>query len=96
MKQRRGLAAPRQLGASGCLLHVLAEWGYWATYGVWCQPVTPAFVVFLAFPSLSLPRPQIAIFMGKTDPSAPPHKQQSMILVPMDTPGVKVRRCAVR
>ena len=38
------------------------------------------------------PRCKIAIFMGKTDPSAPAHKQQSMILVPMDTPGVRVER----
>jgi acyl-CoA dehydrogenase len=38
------------------------------------------------------PRCQIAIFMGKTDPSAPPHRQQSMILVPMDSPGVKLVR----
>jgi acyl-CoA dehydrogenase len=38
------------------------------------------------------PRCKIIIFMGKTDPSAPPHKQQSMILVPMDTPGVTVKR----
>jgi acyl-CoA dehydrogenase len=38
------------------------------------------------------PRCKVAIFMGKTDPSAPPHKQQSMILVPMDSPGVKIVR----
>jgi acyl-CoA dehydrogenase len=38
------------------------------------------------------PRCKIAIFMGKTDPSAAPHKQQSMILVPMDAPGVKIER----
>jgi acyl-CoA dehydrogenase len=38
------------------------------------------------------PRCTIAIFMGKTDLAAPAHKQQSMILVPMATPGVKVVR----
>jgi acyl-CoA dehydrogenase len=37
-------------------------------------------------------RCKIAIFMGKTDPSAQPHKQQSMILVPMDAPGVRIER----
>jgi acyl-CoA dehydrogenase len=38
------------------------------------------------------PRCKIAIFMGKTDPGAPTHKQQSMILVPMDAEGVTVKR----
>jgi acyl-CoA dehydrogenase len=38
------------------------------------------------------PRCRIAIFMGKTDPTAPRHQQQSMILVPMNTPGVTIRR----
>jgi len=37
-------------------------------------------------------RCKIAIFMGKTDPAAATHKQQSMILVPMDTPGVHIER----
>jgi acyl-CoA dehydrogenase len=38
------------------------------------------------------PRCRICIFMGKTDAAAPTHKQQSMILVPMDTPGVTIKR----
>jgi acyl-CoA dehydrogenase len=38
------------------------------------------------------PRCKIAIVMGKTDPDAPKHQQQSMILVPFDTPGVEVKR----
>ncbi|HEX4594238.1 MAG TPA: acyl-CoA dehydrogenase family protein [Bryobacteraceae bacterium] len=38
------------------------------------------------------PRCKISIFMGKTDPAGPRHKQQSMILVPMDTPGITIDR----
>jgi acyl-CoA dehydrogenase len=37
-------------------------------------------------------RCKIAIFMGKTDPAAAQHKQQSMVLVPMDAPGVRIER----
>ncbi|HUR33961.1 MAG TPA: acyl-CoA dehydrogenase family protein [Vicinamibacterales bacterium] len=38
------------------------------------------------------PRCRLAIFMGKSDPAAARHLQQSMVLVPMDTPGVTIRR----
>lgn len=38
------------------------------------------------------PRCRIAIVMGKTDPSEKRYRQQSMILVPLDTPGVKIER----
>jgi alkylation response protein AidB-like acyl-CoA dehydrogenase len=38
------------------------------------------------------PRCRVAILMGKTDPKAELHKQQSMILVPLDAAGVKVVR----
>ena len=37
-------------------------------------------------------RCKVGILMGKTDPTAERHKQQSMIVVPMDAPGVKVER----
>jgi acyl-CoA dehydrogenase len=37
-------------------------------------------------------RCEIAIVMGMTDPGAEPHRRQSMVLVPLDTPGVKVER----
>jgi acyl-CoA dehydrogenase len=36
------------------------------------------------------PRCKVIIFMGKSDPSAPPYRQQSMIVVPRDTPGIKI------
>ena len=38
------------------------------------------------------PRCAILIVMGKTDPSAPTHRQQSMVLVPTNTPGVEITR----
>jgi acyl-CoA dehydrogenase len=38
------------------------------------------------------PRCEIFIFMGKTDPTGHPYRQQSMILVPRDTPGVEIKR----
>jgi acyl-CoA dehydrogenase len=38
------------------------------------------------------PQAEILIVMGKTDPSADRHRQQSMILVPRDTPGVSILR----
>jgi acyl-CoA dehydrogenase len=37
-------------------------------------------------------RCKVLIVMGKTDPAAPKHAQQSQVVVPMDTPGVKVLR----
>jgi acyl-CoA dehydrogenase len=37
-------------------------------------------------------RCKVAIFMGKTDANAPKHQQQSMIVVPMDAPGVRILR----
>jgi acyl-CoA dehydrogenase len=38
------------------------------------------------------PRCKVFIFMGKTDPNAPKHSQQSMLVVPRDTPGITVLR----
>ena len=38
------------------------------------------------------PRCKIAIVMGKTDPKAPRHQQQSQILVPLDTKGITVEK----
>jgi acyl-CoA dehydrogenase len=38
------------------------------------------------------PRCKVFIFMGKTDPNAPRHLQQTMLVVPRDTPGVNIKR----
>ncbi len=38
------------------------------------------------------PRCELFILMGKTDPEAPRHSQQSMVLVPRNTPGITVMR----
>jgi acyl-CoA dehydrogenase len=38
------------------------------------------------------PRCRVAIFMGKTDPNGPRQKQHSMILVPIDAPGITIKR----
>lgn len=38
------------------------------------------------------PRCTLLVVMGKTDPAAPPHRQQTMVLVPVDTPGVELVR----
>ena len=38
------------------------------------------------------PRCRIAIFMGESNPDAPKHQRQSMILVPLDAPGVTIKR----
>ncbi len=41
---------------------------------------------------LGHPRAKIAVFMGRSNPEADRHHQQSMVLVPLDTPGVKIER----
>ena len=38
------------------------------------------------------PRCKLCIFMGKTNPGGPVHRQQSMIVVPMDSPGITIVR----
>lgn len=41
---------------------------------------------------LGHPNAKICIFMGLSDPDAPKHSQHSMVLVPLDTPGVEIKR----
>lgn len=38
------------------------------------------------------PQCKVAVFMGKSNPNGPSHQQQSMVLVPMDTPGISIIR----
>lgn len=38
------------------------------------------------------PRCKVAIVMGQSNPDGPPHQQQSMVVVPLDTPGVQILR----
>ncbi len=38
------------------------------------------------------PRCEVAVFMGLSDPDAEPHARHGMVLVPMDTPGVRIER----
>ncbi|MGJ4953523.1 acyl-CoA dehydrogenase family protein [Bradyrhizobium sp. HKCCYLS20291] len=38
------------------------------------------------------PRCKLGLLMGKTDPSAPPYQQQSQLLVPLDSPGIRTER----
>jgi alkylation response protein AidB-like acyl-CoA dehydrogenase len=38
------------------------------------------------------PKCEVCIFMGKTDPTAPRHLQQSMVVVPMSSPGIHIKR----
>ncbi len=58
------------------------------------QIILPAELVvyLLIIPGAMDPRCKVCIFMGKTNPDNPIHSQQSMILVPMDAPGVNIIR----
>jgi alkylation response protein AidB-like acyl-CoA dehydrogenase len=38
------------------------------------------------------PQAQVAIFMGLSNPEAPPHSRHSMVIVPLDAPGVRIER----
>lgn len=41
---------------------------------------------------LGHPRCRLALFLGRSNPEAPRHRQHSLVLVPLDTPGVSIRR----
>lgn len=57
---------------------------------------TPSHLPFSRVPQAMDPRCRVAIVLGRTasidDKTVPRHKQHSMIIVPMDTPGLKVVR----
>jgi acyl-CoA dehydrogenase len=67
--------------ATNIALRIERDGGEWVLYGRkwWISGVLH-------------PHCRILIVMGKTNPEGPPHKQQSMVLVPLDTPGVTVVR----
>ena len=64
------------------------------------HPPTPPIIILLCpllprkwwISGASDPRCKVFVFMGKTDPGAPAHRQQSMVLVSADNPGVRVVR----
>jgi hypothetical protein len=72
---------------SACGLTLLSSWLVVLAVAKPCYVVPAPLAALLVACSL-----QVAIFMGKTDPTAPTHKQQSMLLVPMEAPGVNVIR----
>ena len=67
------------------MYHILTKWNHFVL-----KFLSLSFILW--YQGALDPRCKICIFMGKTNKGAAKHKQQSMILVPMDSPGVKVVR----